>query len=54
MAAWAYELDKLEDDLLLYFLEQLYTCVKVHVSYPFFLSPDSVVVIIIVALSIMF
>ena len=29
LAAWAYELDTLESDILSYFLHQLLTCVKV-------------------------
>ena len=31
VAAWAYEIDYLEDKLLMYFIQQLYTCIKVCV-----------------------
>ena len=31
VAAWAYEIDYLEDKLLMYFMQQLYTCIKVCV-----------------------
>ena len=29
VSAWAYEIDYLEDKLLMYFIQQLYTCIKV-------------------------
>ena len=32
VAAWAYEIDYLEDKLLMYFIQQLYTCIKVCLS----------------------
>jgi len=31
VSAWAYEIDYLEDKLLMYFVQQLYTCIKVCV-----------------------